>query len=98
MAQQPSAAATYNFISAKGTTVVSDIPVNFHRVIVNGTFVGSVEFYDTTTAAGTAAGNLLYNLGIPATNINKSYDLDVKTKTGLVVVATGTPLVYYTLD
>lgn len=98
MATQPTSYPTYKAIGTSGTTVVSDLPVNFNQVIVNGTYVGSVEFYDTTTAAGTAASNLIWNLGIPATNINKLYPLNLQTRKGLVVVATGTPILAYTLD
>ena len=95
---QPVSYPTYKPVIAAGTTVVSDQPVNLSQIIVNGTFVGSVEFYDATTTAGTAAGNLLWNLPIPTTNINKVYSLNFQTRKGLVVVATGTPTLAYTID
>ncbi len=98
MASQPASYPTYKPVTASGTTVISDIPVNLAQVIVNGTYVGSVEFYDTAGTAGTAASNLLWNLGIPATKTNTTYPLNFRTNKGLVVVATGTPVLAYTLD
>ncbi len=98
MASQPASYPTYKPVAAAGTTVISDQPVNLAQVIVNGTYVGSVEFYDAILTTGTAASNLLWNLGIPATNTNKTYPLNFKTNKGLVVVATGTPTLAYTLD
>lgn len=98
MATQPNTFSTYKLVSAAGTTVVSDTGVNLNKILVGGTFVGSVEFYDATTAAGTAASNLLYSIPIPATKTNTNYELGVRTRNGLVVVATGTPTLTYTLD
>lgn len=95
---QPVAASAYKQVSAKGTTLISDIPVNLERVIIGGTFVGSVEWYDCNTIAGTAATNLIFNLGIPATNQYRAIDLGLRTKSGLVEVSTGTPTITYTLD
>jgi hypothetical protein len=95
---QPVAASAYKQVSAKGTTLVSDIPVNLQKVIIGGTFVGSVEWYDSATTAGTAATNLIFNVGIPATNQYRSIDLGLHTKNGLVEVSTGTPVITYTLD
>ncbi len=95
---QPVSYPAYKPVQAAGTTLVSEVPVNLNQVIVNGTYVGSVEFYDSTSTAGTAASNLLWNLGIPAANTNKLYPLNFQTRRGLVVVATGTPTLAYTLD
>jgi hypothetical protein len=98
MAQQPASAAGYVQIGTLGTNVVSDIPVNLQSVIIGGTFVGSVEFYDTTTTAGTATSNLIFNLGIPLTNTYRSIPLGLRTKRGLVTVQTGTPVMTFTID
>ena len=98
MGYQPSALSAYKQVSAKGTTLISDIPVNLNRVIIGGTFVGSVEWYDCNTIAGTATTNLIFNIGIPATNQYRSIDLGLHTKSGLVEVSTGTPVITYTLD
>lgn len=79
-------------IGTSGTTVLETQPGRLHIIGLTGTFVGSLEFYDTNTTAGTAAGNLMYNLGLPLLNQYKSIDLDFPFKKGLTVVATGTPL------
>lgn len=80
------------FIQAAGTTVLSDLgPGNLMRVVLGGTYVGSVEFYDSRTAAGTAAGNLIFNLALPLLNQYKNVDLAFPFKSGLTAVATGTP-------
>jgi len=80
------------YIVAAGTTVLAQSYGNLARVILPGTFVGSVEFYDSASAAGTAAGNNMYNIGLPLLNQYKNIDLDFPFKSGLTVVATGTPL------
>ena len=80
-------------IVAAGTTILSNIPVTLKRVVLGGTFIGSVELYDSTTAAGTAAGNLMYTQGIPLLRQYDNVDIDVSTHKGLVAVATGTPSV-----
>jgi hypothetical protein len=81
------------FIVGAGTTVLSDSKGNLARSIIYGTYVGSVEFYDSRTTTGTAAGNLIGTIGLPLTNSYKNIDLDFPFKSGLTVVATGTPLV-----
>lgn len=81
------------FIIAAGTTVLSDQAGNLVRAILPGTYVGSVEFYDSRTTAGTAAGNQIYNIGLPLTNLYRNIEMDFPFKRGLVSVATGTPTV-----
>ena len=98
MAQQPASAAGYIQVGTVGTNVISDVPVNLQNIIIGGTFVGSVEWYDTTTTGGTAASNLIFNVGIPATNQYRTVNLGLRTKRGLVTVQTGTPVLTYTLD
>lgn len=98
MASQPTSGDQLVTIAAAGTTVSSDTATTLRRVLIAGTYVGSVEFYDSATAAGTAAGNLLYNVGIPALNIHRNIDVFARTRNGLVVVATGTPTLFYTKD
>ena len=98
MANQPTTNSAYTYVAAAGTTVVRDSNVNLQRVILQGTYIGSVEFYDAATAAGTAATNEIYKVGLPLTNALKSIDLGLRTRNGLVVVATGTPTLTYTYD
>lgn len=98
MASQPVSGNEYKIIVAAGTTVVSNIPVTLKNVAIGGTFIGSVEFYDSATAAGTAATNLLFSVGLPDVYQYRSVELDAKARTGLVTVATGTPTLTYTID
>ena len=98
MSYQPAALSAYRQVSAKGTTLISDTQTNLNRVIIGGTFVGSVEWYDCNTIAGTSATNLIFNVGIPATNQYRHITLGLHTKNGLVEVSTGTPVITYTMD
>lgn len=95
---QPVSVSQFKQVAAAGTTVISDIGAGLQNVIIGGTFVGSVEWYDSSTAAGTAAGNLIFNVGLPATFLYRSIPIAAQTKKGLVVVATGTPSLTYTYD
>lgn len=98
MSSQPSSGDQWTRVSAAGTTVVSTIGVTLKRVILPGTYVGSVEFYDTTTAAGTAAGNNIYNTALPGLQTPRSIEVHARTRDGLVYVATGTPTLTFTWD
>ncbi len=79
-------------IVAAGTTVLESQPGYLERVILLGTYVGSVEFYDSSTAAGTAAGNLMGTVGLPLLNQYKHLDMSFPFKKGLTVVATCTAI------
>ena len=92
MAQQPVSGDSYTLISAVGTVVMTDRSARLERLSIGGTYVGTVEFYDTTTAAGTAAGNLIGTYGLPTTNTFRSLEFGLRTKNGLTYVATGTPV------
>jgi hypothetical protein len=98
MSSQPTSGAQGTLIQAAGTTILSDKMSTLKKIVFAGTFVGSVEFYDANTAAGTAAGNLMYNVGLPLLNQYKDIDLDTRFRTGIVCVATGTPVLLVTKD
>ena len=91
MSYQPVSADPYTLISAAGTTVLKDIGARVQRLSIGGTYVGTVEFYDSATAAGTAATNLIGTYGLPTTNTFRSLELGIRTRNGLTYVATGTP-------
>lgn len=93
---QPISGDQWVTVTGVGTTVTSARPTNLHRVILPGTYVGSVEWYDSATAAGTAATNLIYSVGLPTTSGVRSIDIHARTRYGLVHVATGTPTLTYT--
>lgn len=91
---QPVSGHQYSVVSG-GTsiTVVSDRNCVLERIIVPGTYVGTLALYDSATAAGTAAGNNFLSLGLPATTLFQSVGVGVQCKNGLTYNATGTPLV-----
>lgn len=95
---QPISADQWTNVSAKGTTVITDRSSALKRIILPGTFVGSVEFYDSSTAAGTTATNNILSLGLPLLRQNCSIDVNAQTKSGLTVVATGTPTLTFTWE
>lgn len=71
--------------------MVADRPVVLAKVVVPGTYVGTTAFYDSATAAGTAATNLVMSIGLPALRYPDSLDLNMQFRNGLVVTKTGTP-------
>ena len=79
-------------VTGIGTTVVSASPAVLRRVVIPGTYVGSVTISDSATAAGTAAGNRLAVFGLPATQQPISIEFGVQCRTGIVYEATGTPV------
>lgn len=81
-----------SLVIAGGTTPLEVQAGILERVIILGTYVGSIELYDSASAAGTAAGNLIGTVGLPLTNAYKSIEFGFPFKKGLTVVATGTPI------
>lgn len=95
---QPIAGNQGTYVSAAGTVVVANRSVALKRIILPGTFVGTVEFYNSATAAGTAAGNLIHTQGLPLLRQWDSYEINFNCNNGLVYVATGTPTLTFTFD
>lgn len=81
-----------------GTTVVKDTSGNLYRVIIAGTYVGSVTFHDAATAAGTNASSAIITLGLPGVNTFRSIELGVRFRKGLVYETTGTTSMMYVWD
>ena len=98
MADQPSGGHQFTNITAAGSVVVSNTGVALKRVILGGTYVGTVEFYNSATVAGTAAANNIYTVGLPLLNQYKSIDINANARNGLVYVATGTPTMTFAFD
>ena len=73
-----------------GTIVVKNTSGNLYRVVVAGTYVGSVTFHDAATAAGTTATSGIITLGLPLLNTFRNIEVGVRFRTGLVYEATGT--------
>jgi hypothetical protein len=90
---QPVAAGQFTSITGVGTTVLTDrSDAQLIRVVIPGTYVGTVGIFDSATAAGTAAGNLIVSLGLPTTGIPSSIEVGARTRNGLTYAATGTPV------
>lgn len=79
-------------ISAAGTAVLTNRSTTLVRVIVPGTYVGTVNVFDTNAAAGTSATNQIISLGLPATSVAGNIEIGAKCSTGLTYAATGTPV------
>src|SRR3990167_7663283 len=74
-----------------GTTVISNKPATVKRVVWGGSYVGTIELYDSATAAGTAATNLITTVGIPLLRYPFSLEVNLHCKNGIVAVESGTP-------
>jgi hypothetical protein len=79
-------------ITALGTAVIRDQACNLH-VILPEVSVGTIALYDSATAAGTAAGNLVTTF-TGGTAVQDCFPkvLDIQLKNGLTYTAYGTPV------
>lgn len=75
-----------------GTTVVVARAATLHRIIIPGTYVGTLQLDDSATAAGTTATSDILVLGLPTTSIPQSIEVGINCRNGLVYQATGTPV------
>lgn len=73
-------------------TIVSSTGVYVERVILPGTYVGTLALYNSATVAGTTAANNFLTLGLPTSSIPQSIEVGINCNAGLVYDATGTPL------
>ena len=89
--QMTSRNGEFKRITGVGTAVQKLGPGILQRVLIPGTFIGTVQFDDTATAAGTTASTLIYAVPIPATTVPGAIEIGANYKSGLVYQATGTP-------
>lgn len=86
-------------ITGVGTTVLTTGDGHaLYRVIVPGTYVGTVNIYDSATAAGTTAANQIISLGLPTTTVAGNIEIGARVRNGLTFAATGTPLMTLVWD
>lgn len=78
-----------------GTYVVKNAPCVLAKVILPGTFVGTMVFQDASSATGTSATTPFLTVPLPATSDFQVLDLNLQCRNGLVIQATGTPLATY---
>lgn len=86
------------YVGTLGTTLAADRTGILGRIILPGTFVGTVEFYDAPAITGTLASNFICSQGNPLLRQWDSYEVNATFRNGLVTVATGTPTLTYTLS
>ena len=99
MAQQPISGDQWKAIgAAAGTAVITDTPCVFKKIIVPGTYVGTIKFHDAAATTGTTATSQILSLLLPLTNYPRVHDINVQCKNGLVYEATGTPSMTITWD
>ena len=75
-----------------GTTVVKDFNTVLKRVVFGGTYVGTLNLHDASSAAGTTGSSQIISFGLPTTTIPNSVEIGVRCRNGLVYQATGTPV------
>lgn len=96
MSYQPISGDNWTSIGTVGTAVVTAREAVLCRIIVPGTYVGSVAFYDVATIAGTTATNRIFTAGLPASAIPTTIDIFAQCRNGLVYASTGTPTITFT--
>src|SRR3990167_1650976 len=74
-----------------GTTIVKNTNGVLHRVLIPGTYIGTLNIHDSATAAGTSATSQIISFGIPTTSVAQAVEVGVNFRKGLVYEATGTP-------
>lgn len=89
---QPVSGAQYYSIGTIGTNVVCNQAATLVRVVVPGTYVGSVTIHDASSAAGTSATTPVITLPIPGANLFRSIEVGAQFRRGIVTEATGTPV------
>lgn len=75
-----------------GTTVITDQPTDLIRVVVPGTYVGTLNLHDAASATGTTSTSQILSLGLPTTTVAGNIEIGVHCKKGLLYQATGTPV------
>jgi len=91
-------ALKYSVSGGVGTTVISDQPAALQRVFWGGTYVGTAIIHDASSATGTTATSAVLTLGLPLTQYPKEVNMGIGMRNGIVVQATGTPVVTIVYD
>ena len=79
---------TYNYkhINGDATTVVSSVPCKLGKIVINTTSGGAITVYDDTAAATGGREIAIF----PTSAGVGTYQYNVETKRGLVIVTAGT--------
>lgn len=90
---QPSSGLQYTKISGgAGTAVVKDSNAVLERIVIPGTYVGTLVVHNSASAAGTSATTPIITIGLPTTTIPQSINLGIECRNGITYEATGTPV------
>ena len=81
---------TFTSIGAAATTLVSSRQACFRTLVVRGTGNGTLEVYNTPTAAGTAAGNLILTIPFLSVVAPNTHQMNINFTNGIVTTVTGT--------
>lgn len=74
-----------------GTTVLSNRATTLVRVVLSGTYIGTIKFHDAASAAGTTSTSQILSFTLPATSVAGAIEIGAECKKGLVAESTGTP-------
>lgn len=74
-----------------GTVVLTNRETSLVRIVVPGTYVGTVKLHDAASTTGTTATSAFLTLGLPATTVPGNIEVNAKCAKGLVYEASGTP-------
>jgi len=81
---------TFTSIGAAATTLIADRQTCFKTLTVRGTGNGTLEVYNVSTAAGTAAGNRILTIPFLSVVAPAVHPLNVNFTQGIVATVTGT--------
>ena len=76
--------------TAAGTTLIATRTGMLLRMVSNGNKTGTVTFYDTNAAAGSAASNFIASLNNTSGTEPMATEIGTRFKTGLIAVVGGT--------
>lgn len=91
---QPSSGYQYSAVAggtAASTTLLKSTNAVLKSVVIPGTYVGSIVFYDSASSTGTATANQILALGLPTSTIPFTLDMNINCKNGLTYTSSGTP-------
>ena len=82
----------YNFtsIGAAATTLITGRQAALKNLVIRGTGNGTLAVYNSSTAAGTAAGNLILTIPFLSVVAPAVHPLNVNFTQGIVATVTGT--------
>ena len=98
MSSQPISGGQWKAISGVGTTLVKNTNCQVERVLIGGTYVGTVQLHDASATTGTTSTSQVIEIGLPGLNHPCAIPIGVEFHKGLVYEATGTPTLTIVYD